>query len=125
MEAGIQVAQLFDSWAGALSPQQYETFVLPYSRRIFDEMRSLGVPDDFTSVLAPRLCSSSCAVLGVTSSASIGRVNLDEAWSRIGYDRGHSGQTWTRRCCWRRFHVVEDGARDILRRAEGRGGHVF
>ena len=44
VKAGIQVAQLFDSWVGVLSPQQYERYVLPYSRRIFTEVRAMGVP---------------------------------------------------------------------------------
>jgi uroporphyrinogen decarboxylase len=42
--AGAQALQVFDSWAGALSPDDYRRYVLPYSRRLFERLRPLGVP---------------------------------------------------------------------------------
>jgi uroporphyrinogen decarboxylase len=42
--AGVQVVQLFDSWMGDLGRREYEAAVLPYSRRIFEAVRSTGVP---------------------------------------------------------------------------------
>lgn len=44
LEAGIDALQLFDSWAGFLSLKDYQEFVGPYSRRIFDAVRPYGVP---------------------------------------------------------------------------------
>lgn len=44
VEAGAQALQLFDSWAGALSPADYREYVLPYSRRILEGLKETGVP---------------------------------------------------------------------------------
>ena len=44
VRAGIQIAQLFDSWVGVLSPAQYEEYVLPYSKRIFAAMKAVNIP---------------------------------------------------------------------------------
>ena len=44
IEAGVQAVQVFDSWVGALSPRDYREFALPHTRKIFDTVRSAGVP---------------------------------------------------------------------------------
>jgi uroporphyrinogen decarboxylase len=44
VDAGVQIVQLFDSWAGVLSPTDYEQSVLPYTTRVFSEIKALGVP---------------------------------------------------------------------------------
>ena len=121
--AGIQVAQLFDSWVGVLSPQQYERFVLPYSRRIFDQMRRLGIPSihfgTSTASLLELMASTGSDLVSIDW-----RVPLDEAWVRIGYDRGIQGNL-DPTTLLAPFEVVQEGTRDILRKAEGRPGHVF
>jgi len=38
VRAGAQALQLFDSWVGCLSPQDYEEYVLPYSKKVFDNV---------------------------------------------------------------------------------------
>jgi uroporphyrinogen decarboxylase len=43
-DAGAQVLQVFDSWAGILSPDDYRRYVLPYSKRLFDRLKTIGVP---------------------------------------------------------------------------------
>ena len=55
--AGASALQLFDSWAGALAPPDYERFVLPHSRRVFEGVADLGVPRS-TSGSAPASCSA-------------------------------------------------------------------
>src|SRR5690606_5042328 len=42
--AGASAVQLFDSWVGAVAPQDYQKYVLPYTKRIFDGLADLGVP---------------------------------------------------------------------------------
>ena len=43
-EAGAAAVQVFDSWAGSLSPDDYRRYVLPYNRRILERLREAGVP---------------------------------------------------------------------------------
>ncbi len=123
VEAGIQVAQLFDSWVGMLSPQQYEQFALPYSRRVFAEIKDLGVPTihfgTSNASLLELMASAGSDIVGVDW-----RVPLDDAWARIGHDHGIQGNL-DPATMLAPFDVVREGARDVLRRAGGRPGHIF
>ena len=123
IEAGAEVVQLFDSWVGALSPQQYQRCVYPYSKRIFDEVRLLGIPSIHfgtgTASLLELMASAGSDVVGVDW-----RVPLDEAWARIGEGRGIQGNL-DPAALLAPFETVETEARDVLRRANGRKGHVF
>ncbi len=121
--AGIQIAQLFDSWVGILSPPQYREFVLPYSRRIFSELKGLGVPSIHFGTSAASLLELMASAGGDLLSLDW-RVDLDRAWAQIGYDRGVQGNLDPTMLLVP-FKVTREGARDILRRAEGRSGHVF
>jgi uroporphyrinogen decarboxylase len=118
--AGADVIQLFDSWVGALSPDDYDEFVAPYSQRI---LASVDVPTIHfgtgTAGLLEQMRDAGGDVIGVDW-----RVRLDWAWERIGFDRGIQGNLdgavllgpWER---------VEAAATEILRQAGGRPGHVF
>ncbi len=123
VEAGIQVAQLFDSWVGILSPRQYEEFALPYSTRVLQETRALGVPTIHfgtgSSALLEQMAGAGCDVIGVDW-----RVSLDEAWQRVGPRRGIQGNL-DPTVMLAGFDRIAEEARDILRRAAGRPGHIF
>ncbi len=120
--AGAQVLQLFDSWVGALAPADYEEYVLPYSRRIFDDVRALGVPSiHFGTGNAGMLEQTAAAGSDLVSVDW--RVPLDEAWRRIG-DRGIQGNLDPTKLL-ASYEVAEVGAADVLRRAGGRPGHIF
>ncbi|MBI4299021.1 MAG: uroporphyrinogen decarboxylase [Chloroflexi bacterium] len=121
--AGIQVAQLFDSWVGVLSPQQYQNFCLPYSRRIFSELRSLGIPSIHFGTGAASLLEL-MASAGSDIVSVDWRVPLDEAWARIGYHRGIQGNL-DPTVMLAPPEVIRESALDIVRRAGGRAGHVF
>ena len=123
VEAGIQVAQLFDSWVGVLSPQQYEEFALPYSRRIFAEMAAIGLPTIHFGTAAASLLELMASAGGDLVGVDW-RVPLDDAWARIGYDRGIQGNL-DPAMLLAPFEVIREGARDVLRRASGRPGHIF
>jgi uroporphyrinogen decarboxylase len=120
--AGVDVVQLFDSWAGALAPEDYERAVLPYTRRVFAALGSEVPRIHFATgnpALLPLLADADCEAVSVDW-----RLPLDEAWERIGFDRAIQGNLDPAVCLapWR---VVEKRARDVLRRAAGRPGHVF
>jgi uroporphyrinogen decarboxylase len=123
VEAGAQVVQLFDSWAGALAPSDYERAVLPYTRRIFASLADLGVPRiHFATgnpLLLPLMARAACDVVSVDW-----RVPLDDAWTTVGYELGIQGNL-DPGVCLAPFDVVDARARDVLARAGGRPGHVF
>jgi len=82
VEAGASAIQLFDSWAGGLSPRDYERFVLPHSAKVFDAMAGYGVPRVHfgvnTGELLGLMSEVGADVVGVDW-----RVPLDEAVRRI------------------------------------------
>jgi uroporphyrinogen decarboxylase len=121
IEVGVQAVQLFDSWAGALDPDDYLRRVLPWSRRIFEGIT--GVPTIHfgtgTGELLGLMREAGADVVGVDW-----RVPLDVAWERIGTDAGIQGNL-DPAACVAPWEVVERKARDVLRRAGGRPGHIF
>jgi len=123
IESGVDVIQLFDSWAGALSPAVYERAVLPYTTRIFAALAGTGVPRIHFATGNPALTELLAASCPDAVSVDW-RIPLDEAWSRIGHHLGIQGNL-DPGVCLAPFEVVADAARDVLRRAGGRPGHVF
>ena len=119
--AGADVVQLFDSWAGALAPEDYERSVQPYTQRIFAALGP-GVPRIHFATGNPALLASVGSVECEAVSVDW-RLPLDEAWQRIG-DRAIQGNL-DPAVCLAPWDVVQSRARDVLRRAGGRAGHVF
>ncbi|HEX6131151.1 MAG TPA: uroporphyrinogen decarboxylase [Actinomycetota bacterium] len=123
VEAGAQAVQVFDSWAGALSPDDYEAAVRPHMARVFAEVADLGVPVIHfgvgTGELLGEMAVSGGEVLGVDW-----RVPLDEAWDRVGHDRAVQGNL-DPAVLGGPWEVVERKTLEVLRRAAGRDGHVF
>ncbi len=123
VDAGAQALQIFDSWAGALSPQDYGTRVLPHTRRLFAAVRETGVPlihfGTGTTGFLEMFAFAGGDVIGVDW-----RLPLDEAWQRIGSDRGIQGNL-DPAALLAPPDVWRPQAADILKRAEGRAGHVF
>lgn len=120
--AGVQAVQLFDSWIGALSAEDARAYVLPYSERIFGALAGSGVPrihfGTGTGLMLDVMAGAGPDVVGVDW-----RVPLDEAWSQIG-DRGIQGNL-DPAVLLGPPELIEARARDVLRRANGRPGHVF
>ena len=123
VSAGGQALQVFDSWIGALSPFDYERRVLPFTRRIFEATRALGTPrihfGTSTAGLLELIATTGADVVSLDW-----RIGLDEGWRRVGHDLGVQGNLDPAVLLGPREVVVE-GARDVLRRAAGRAGHVF
>ena len=87
---GVQALQLFDSWVGCLSEQDYQEYVLPHTKRIFESMTDANVPlihfGTNTAGLLSSFASVSCDVVSVDW-----RVSLEKAWQQIGYDKAIQG----------------------------------
>src|SRR5918995_290285 len=123
VEAGAAAVQLFDSWAGTLSPDVYERSVLPASAKVFAGIADLGVPGIHfgvtTGELLPLLAKAGAEVVGVDW-----RVPLDEARQRLGPDVAVQGNL-DPAVCLAPWPAVEERARDVLARNGGRPGHIF
>ena len=123
LKAGADVVQVFDSWIGAVSPSVYRRFVQPYMKRIFAAMKETGSPSIHfgtgTAALLEVMTEAGGDVISVDW-----RVDLDEAWTRIGYDRGIQGNL-DPTLLLTSWPVIEAGMHDVLRRAGGRPGHIF
>ncbi len=123
IKAGADVVQLFDSWVGALSPSVYKQFVQPYSRRIFQAVKQTGTPSIHfgtgTASLLELMTEAGGDVISIDW-----RVDLDDAWARIGYERGIQGNL-DPTLLLTDWNTIEAGMRDILRRANNRPGHIF
>jgi uroporphyrinogen decarboxylase len=121
--AGVDAVQLFDSWAGSLSPADYRRYALPATARVLDAVRGLGVPTILFGVGTGEL-------LGLMSSAGpdvVGidwRVPLDVARERVGPGRAVQGNL-DPAACLAPFHVVAEETRAVLESAGSEAGHVF
>jgi len=122
IQAGVQAIQLFDSWAGSLSPAEYKRFVLPTTRAVFAGIADLGVPSILfgvgTGELLPLMGTAGSNVVGVDW-----RVPLHVARERIG--PGHAVQgNLDPAFCVAPWPVVEAATRQVM--ADGGGsGHIF
>lgn len=123
VRAGAQAVQLFDSWVGALSPMDYETFVLPYSKKVLDAAHATGVPvihfGTGTATLLPLMRQAGGDVIGLDW-----RVPLDQGWGAIGHDRAVQGNL-DPVALFASMPEMKKRIHDVLRRAEGRPGHIF
>lgn len=123
IEAGAQAVQLFDSWVGVLSPIVYRQWLLPVMKGIIAALKPLGAPiiifGTGTASLLEAMAETGADVIGVDW-----RVPLDEAWRRIGADRAIQGNL-DPAVLLAHAETVRREAREVLRRAARRAGHVF
>ena len=121
VNAGAQVVQLFDSWVGALSPSDYERFVQPHVAGIFAALSDVPTIHfgASTATLLESMATAGGDVISVDAHQS-----LDVAWGRLPHGRGVQGNLDATRVL-AGWQATEQGARDVLRRAGGRPGHIF
>jgi uroporphyrinogen decarboxylase len=120
--AGAQAVQLFDSWVGVLSADDYRAFVLPYTRRLIAALTP-GTPvihfGTGTTALLPLMREAGGDVLGLDW-----RVDLDAGWAAVGHDRAVQGNLDPALLLARPARFREP-VQTILARAAGRPGHIF
>jgi uroporphyrinogen decarboxylase len=122
IDAGAQAVQLFDSWIGCLSPSDYEEFVLPHMRNTISGI-SKTVPiihfGTGTSGLLELMAMAGGDVIGVDW-----RVDLNNAWSRIGYDWAIQGNLDPVVLFGDKKEIRMQVQR-VLDQAGGHPGHIF
>jgi uroporphyrinogen decarboxylase len=122
IEAGAQAVQLFDSWVGALGPDDYRKYVLPHTRNVIRGITP-GIPvihfGTGTSALLELMREAGGDVIGLDW-----RVRLDEGWQRVGHDRSVMGNLDPVALFANPNHLRAE-AKSILQQAAGRPGHIF
>lgn len=122
IQAGCQAVQVFDSWAGCLSPADYRQYVLPHTKRLIE-----GLPPDVPVInfltgnpaLLPLLKEAGGQVIGLDW-----RVDLKQAWAQLGYDVGVQGNL-DPISLYADLDTLRQRVRAVLDAAEGRPGHIF
>lgn len=121
---GADVVQIFDSWVGCLSVEDYRRYALEPTKRLINRLQNeTGVPIIYfgtdTATLLPAMSETGAEVIGLDW-----RVPLDEGWRTVGHKHAVQGNldpvilfaTWME---------VKQRAANILRLADGRPGHIF
>lgn len=120
--AGAQCVQLFDSWAGCLSPNEYRTRILPHMHQLLDSIVP-GVPVINFATGNPMLTS----LLRGDSRTVVGldwRVPLDVGWDMAGNDRAVQGNL-DPIVLFADLETIRDQVHYVLSQASGRPGHIF
>ena len=122
IEAGVQAVQVFDTWVGCLGPEDYRQFVLPYSRELIQGITP-GVPvihfGTGTAMLLEAMRDAGGHIIGLDF-----RVELDQAWARLGEGVGVQGNL-DPIVLYAEPSYIRRRVERILEQAGGRGGHIF
>jgi uroporphyrinogen decarboxylase len=127
VEAGADAVQIFDSWAGALAPADYRSYVLQHTKAVIQTVRQrLGdaappiiyFGTDMAG-LAGELRQIGADVLGVDW-----RIDIDTAWAQYGSEHAVQGNL-DPMTLFAPLSIIAARAREILQRVGGRPGHIF
>ncbi|MCC7086042.1 MAG: uroporphyrinogen decarboxylase [Pirellulales bacterium] len=120
--AGAHCVQLFDSWVGCLSPDDYRRFVLPHVKCIIEGLIP-GIPViNFATgnpALIPLQTEAGGSVVGIDW-----RIRLDDAWRAVGHDRAIQGNLEPA-VLFADRNELRRRAKEILDQAASRPGHIF
>jgi uroporphyrinogen decarboxylase len=123
VEAGVEAVQIFDSWVGCLGPDDYREYVLPHMRTTLAAVATTGVPvihfGTGTAALLELMREAGGDVIGFDW-----RVDLADAWRRVGGDVGVQGNLDPAALLAPPAEIRRRVAA-VLERAGGRPGHVF
>jgi len=123
VNAGADVIQIFDSWVGALSIDDYRDFVLPITTTLVRDVQALGVPVIYfgvdTASLLPSMRQTGADVLGLDW-----RTPLDKAWRELEYSCAVQGNL-DPITLFAPQELIQQRVRHILDQAAARPGHIF
>ena len=123
VNAGADVIQIFDSWAGALAPADYRDFVLPVTRELVHAVQAMGVPVIYfgvdTATLLPAMRETGADVLGLDWRTPLGR-----AWRELDYRCAVQGNL-DPITLFADLPLLERRVAAVLDEAEHRSGHIF
>jgi uroporphyrinogen decarboxylase len=119
--AGVDAVQLFDSWVGQLSPDQYRTYVLPHTRHVLQDLEQVPVIHFGTGThsLLEAMRDAGGSVIGLDW-----RTPLPDGWKRVGYDRAVQGNL-DPAVLFAPRDVAEREVDRVLAQAGDRPGHIF
>jgi uroporphyrinogen decarboxylase len=123
VDAGADVIQIFDSWVGSLSVEDYRDYVLPVTTRLIRAVQGMGVPVIYfgvdTANLLPAMRETGADVIGLDW-----RTPLDEGWRAMGYGCAVQGNL-DPITLFAPEPILETRVRQVLAQADGRAGHIF
>lgn len=123
VQAGAEVIQIFDSWAGSLSLADYREYAFPASQRLVRAAQQMGVPVIYfgveTAGLLGAMASTGADVIGLDW-----RQPLDEGWRAVGHNRAVQGNL-DPITLFAPLEILEARVKEILLSAGGRAGHIF
>ncbi|HUI42822.1 MAG TPA: uroporphyrinogen decarboxylase [Terriglobia bacterium] len=122
IDAGVQAAQIFDTWVGCLGPADYREFVLPWSRALF-----AALPRGFPVIHFGTGAGTLLELMREAGGSVIGldfHVELDEAWKRLGFDVGVQGNL-DPSVLFATPAAIRSRVERVLQQAAGRPGHIF
>ena len=121
--AGADAIQVFDSWVGCLSVEDYRRYVLPRTTELVKKLQKTGVPVIYfgtdSATLLPSMQETGAEVIGLDW-----RIPLDEGWRSLGFKGAVQGNL-DPVLLFAEWKELKARAEDILRRAGGRPGHIF
>jgi len=123
VRAGADVIQIFDSWVGCLSVEDYRRYVLPHVTGMVKGLQKTGVPIIYfgtdSATLLPAMNETGADVIGLDW-----RIPLDEGWERLGHRCAVQGNL-DPVLLFADWKELKSRAQEILQRAGGRPGHIF
>jgi uroporphyrinogen decarboxylase len=123
VKAGADVIQVFDSWVGCLSVEDYRKYVLPRTRELIAAVKQTGVPVIYfgtdSTTLLPSMNETAADVIGLDW-----RVPLDEGWKLLNHRPAVQGNL-DPVLLFAEWDEVKQRARNILDLADNRPGHIF
>ncbi|HKF05173.1 MAG TPA: uroporphyrinogen decarboxylase [Candidatus Sulfotelmatobacter sp.] len=123
VRAGADAIQIFDSWVGCLSVEDYRCYVLPHVSGMVKQLQKTGVPIIYfgtdSATLLPSMKETGADVIGLDW-----RVPLDEGWQRVDHKAAVQGNL-DPVLLFADWKELKSRAEEILRRAGGRPGHIF